>query len=572
MLLVAVTRRTGTCTSPKLIEPGPNGTGHRVILAYGDRRVSGRDRGSGADALEPRQGPLPRRRLPQSRRHRLLPPDRAGACSPISRAGHRPWCGPPTAPTASRFFEKRCPPHHPEWVDDRARPRPPAAARGLRHRRARGARVARQPRRARAAHPPVDARRSVAPDRGGARSRPRANRPTIIDCCRVALELRDILDQLDLQCVVKTSGGKGLHLSVPLNSVPTRPTRRRSGSRSRSGSCSSRATRSASSSTWPRTSGRARCSSTGVRTTATRRRCARTRCASASDRPSRRRSRGSRSRTRSTPATSRRCSRSRPPTSSTRIERVRRPLRRHAHRAPGTARALGSPACSSTGKSRSSPARAAASARRLPSCSRSAGARSRAPARATDAAAAADPGHHRRHRPPHHRRRRRRDRGADEPRARRRDRGAWSRPRSNTFGRVDILVNNAAITFPGDLDTPDEALRSRDAGRHARAPLIATAAVPCPAMKEQRRRRDRQRLGVAALELLPRPDGVRDGEGGDGAHDGVRRASARAVRHHRQHVPHRRAGRVGRLRLQLARTPTPPTGNRRRSRPTASCG
>jgi bifunctional non-homologous end joining protein LigD len=40
---------------------------------------------------------------------------------------------------------------------------------------------------------------------------------TIIDCCRVALELRDTLERLDLECVVKTSGGKGLHLSVPVH-------------------------------------------------------------------------------------------------------------------------------------------------------------------------------------------------------------------------------------------------------------------------------------------------------------------------------------------------------------------
>jgi bifunctional non-homologous end joining protein LigD len=41
----------------------------------------------------------------------------------------------------------------------------------------------------------------------------------ILDCARVALELRDMLDHFDLQCVVKTSGGKGLHLSVPLNTA-----------------------------------------------------------------------------------------------------------------------------------------------------------------------------------------------------------------------------------------------------------------------------------------------------------------------------------------------------------------
>jgi bifunctional non-homologous end joining protein LigD len=39
----------------------------------------------------------------------------------------------------------------------------------------------------------------------------------ILDCCRVGLELRDVLADLGLESVVKTSGSKGLHLAVPLN-------------------------------------------------------------------------------------------------------------------------------------------------------------------------------------------------------------------------------------------------------------------------------------------------------------------------------------------------------------------
>jgi len=39
---------------------------------------------------------------------------------------------------------------------------------------------------------------------------------TILDCCRIALTVRALLERLGLECVVKTSGRKGLHMSVPL--------------------------------------------------------------------------------------------------------------------------------------------------------------------------------------------------------------------------------------------------------------------------------------------------------------------------------------------------------------------
>jgi bifunctional non-homologous end joining protein LigD len=39
----------------------------------------------------------------------------------------------------------------------------------------------------------------------------------VVDCCRVALRLRELLAQLDLECFVKTSGSKGMQLYVPLN-------------------------------------------------------------------------------------------------------------------------------------------------------------------------------------------------------------------------------------------------------------------------------------------------------------------------------------------------------------------
>lgn len=39
----------------------------------------------------------------------------------------------------------------------------------------------------------------------------------VVDCSRVALRLRELLAQLDLECFAKTSGSKGMQIYVPLN-------------------------------------------------------------------------------------------------------------------------------------------------------------------------------------------------------------------------------------------------------------------------------------------------------------------------------------------------------------------
>jgi bifunctional non-homologous end joining protein LigD len=44
---------------------------------------------------------------------------------------------------------------------------------------------------------------------------------SIVECCRVALDLREVLDHLGLSVYAKTSGSKGMQLYVPLNSPHT---------------------------------------------------------------------------------------------------------------------------------------------------------------------------------------------------------------------------------------------------------------------------------------------------------------------------------------------------------------
>jgi len=44
---------------------------------------------------------------------------------------------------------------------------------------------------------------------------------TIVECCQVALDIRDVLDHLDIDVYAKTSGSKGLQLYVPVNTPCT---------------------------------------------------------------------------------------------------------------------------------------------------------------------------------------------------------------------------------------------------------------------------------------------------------------------------------------------------------------
>jgi bifunctional non-homologous end joining protein LigD len=116
------------------------------------------------------------------------------------------------------FFEKRCPDHRPEWVGTALGPGDRRGGIGycvlndvaaLAWSANMAALEIHAPM---ARAPDIDSPTMVVFDLDpGAPA-------TIVDCCRVALEIREVLGDLDLDVWPKTSGSKGLQLYLPLNS------------------------------------------------------------------------------------------------------------------------------------------------------------------------------------------------------------------------------------------------------------------------------------------------------------------------------------------------------------------
>ena len=224
-----------------------------------------------AEGVEPRQGALPRGRVHQGRGDRLLRPHRPGDAARTSPTAGVTLRRYPNGVDGQSFFEKRCPSHRPEWVGTFAGPGDRNGThRLLRARLRRGAGVGGQHGRARAARADGAAATDIeAPTMCVFDLDPGAP-ADIHSCAEVALDIRDVLDDLaGLECLAKTSGSKGLQLYVPLNR-PAHP-RALLVVRAGRGPGAGEAPRAIGSPRrWPRRCGRARCSSTGARTAATR--------------------------------------------------------------------------------------------------------------------------------------------------------------------------------------------------------------------------------------------------------------------------------------------------------------
>ena len=196
----------------------------------------------------------------------------------------------PNGVDAPFFYEKRCPPHAPDWIE-----RAPGDDPVLRRRRARVAGLGRQPREPRAA--PVArpggrargarrwSRSTSTPARRPTSSTARGSPPTCATCSTL----------LGLECFPKTSGSKGMQVYVPLN-TPTTYDATRAFSQAVAVTLERQLPDRVVATMAKQRRGRQGVRRLGAEPPRRRRRSRRTRCARCPSRPCRRRSPGTRSR------------------------------------------------------------------------------------------------------------------------------------------------------------------------------------------------------------------------------------------------------------------------------------
>ena len=126
----------------------------------------------------------------------------------------------PNGVDAPFFYEKRCPPHAPDWIERATGTIPYCVVDGLASLVwvANLASLELHPSLSLATAPEVPTVVAFDLDPGAPAD--------VVDCARLATDLRDMLAGLDLECFPKTSGSKGMQVYVPLNTPVTYDTTR----------------------------------------------------------------------------------------------------------------------------------------------------------------------------------------------------------------------------------------------------------------------------------------------------------------------------------------------------------
>jgi bifunctional non-homologous end joining protein LigD len=127
----------------------------------------------------------------------------------------------PDGVSGESFFEKRCPGHRPDWVDVAPGPGDRGGTIEYCCLDEVAALVWSANLAALEIHAPMARRDDIESPQAVVFDLDPGAPATIVECCRVAREIRDVLDALGLEVFAKTSGSKGMQLYVPLNTPHT---------------------------------------------------------------------------------------------------------------------------------------------------------------------------------------------------------------------------------------------------------------------------------------------------------------------------------------------------------------
>lgn len=127
----------------------------------------------------------------------------------------------PNGVEGTSFFEKRCPKHRPDWVGTALGPGDRGGPIGYCVLDTVAAVVWAANLAALELHAPMARAADIESPTLVVFDLDPGEPAAMTECCQVALDIREVLAALDLQCWPKTSGSKGLQLYVPLNSPAT---------------------------------------------------------------------------------------------------------------------------------------------------------------------------------------------------------------------------------------------------------------------------------------------------------------------------------------------------------------